>query len=85
MPYDYVLDKRYFSFCAMCVLEKLYFTVCAMCVLDIRYFFRYKSILSSVKFYINILRVLVIQNVPYICAYKTQKWAKIGGCVLYVN
>ena len=41
MPYDYVLDKRHFSVCAMCVLEKLYFTVCAMCVLDILYFFRY--------------------------------------------
>ena len=49
----------------MCVLEKLYFTVSAMCVLHIHYFFRYKSILSSVKFYIKILTVLVIQNVSF--------------------
>ena len=34
-------------------------------VLDIRYFFSYKSILSTVKFYINTLRVLIIQNVAF--------------------
>ena len=35
-------------------------------VLDIRYFFRYKSIL---KFYINILRVLIIQNVAFFLSF----------------
>ena len=38
-------------------------------VLDIRYFFRYKSILSTLKFYINILRVLIIQNVAFFLSF----------------
>ena len=38
-------------------------------VLDICYFFRYKSILSTVKFYINILRVLIIQNVAFFLSF----------------
>ena len=38
-------------------------------VLDICYFFRYKSILSTVKFYINILKVLIIQNVAFFLSF----------------
>ena len=67
----YILDKRYFFHFVPYdyVLDKRYFTVSAMCVLHIRYFFRYKSILSSIKFYINILRVLVIQNVSFFLSF----------------
>ena len=38
-------------------------------VLDIHYFFRYKSILSTLKFYIKILRVLIIQNVAFFLSF----------------
>ena len=35
----------------------------------IHYFFRYKSILSTVKFYINTLRVLIIKNVAFFLSF----------------
>ena len=48
----YVLDIRYFTVCAICVrhmLEEL--SICAKCVRHTLSFFRYKSILSTVKFH----------------------------------